>query len=62
VWRERLAFRDALRADPALAEDYEALKRQLAQEYRTDVASYTAGKRDFVVRALAAAGIALGRR
>jgi GrpB-like predicted nucleotidyltransferase (UPF0157 family) len=62
LWRERLAFRDALRADPALAGEYEALKLRLAQVYREDVAAYTAGKRVFVARVLANAGIQLGRR
>jgi len=62
LWRERLAFRDALRADPALAREYEALKLQLAQEHRADVAAYTAGKRAFVARVLASVGIEFGRR
>jgi GrpB-like predicted nucleotidyltransferase (UPF0157 family) len=62
LWRERLAFRDALRAEPALAGEYEALKLRLAQEHREDLAAYTAGKRAFVARVLASAGIQLGRR
>jgi GrpB-like predicted nucleotidyltransferase (UPF0157 family) len=62
LWRERLAFRDALRANPALAAEYQALKLQLAQEHREDVAAYTAGKRAFVARVLASAGIQLGAR
>jgi len=62
LWRERLAFRDALRADPALAAEYEALKLRLAQEHREDVAAYTTGKRAFVARVLASAGIQFGRR
>jgi GrpB-like predicted nucleotidyltransferase (UPF0157 family) len=62
LWRERLAFRDALRADPALAAEYQALKMRLAQEHREDVAAYTSGKRPFVARVLASAGIQLGRR
>jgi GrpB-like predicted nucleotidyltransferase (UPF0157 family) len=62
LWRERIAFRDALRADPALAAEYETLKLRLAQEHRGDVAAYTAGKRAFVVRVLASAGIQLGGR
>jgi GrpB-like predicted nucleotidyltransferase (UPF0157 family) len=62
LWRERLAFRDALRADPALAAEYEALKLRLAQEHREDVAAYAAGKRAFVARVLASAGIQFGRR
>ena len=62
LWRERLAFRDALRSDRALATEYEALKLWLAYEHREDGAAYTAGKRAFVVRVLASAGLQLGRR
>jgi GrpB-like predicted nucleotidyltransferase (UPF0157 family) len=62
LWRERLAFRDALRCDPALAVEYEALKQRLAEECRLDLSAYTAGKRDFVIRVLADLGIRLGRR
>ena len=62
LWRERLAFREALRADPALAAEYEGLKLRLAQEHSQDAAAYTAGKRDFVARVLASAGIKFGRR
>jgi len=32
MWRDYLRFRDALRADPALAQQYEALKRRLLDE------------------------------
>ncbi|HEY7197236.1 MAG TPA: GrpB family protein [Gaiellaceae bacterium] len=62
LWRERLAFRDALRADGALTAEYEALKLQLAREHPRDITAYTAGKRAFVGRVLAGAGIPLGRR
>jgi GrpB-like predicted nucleotidyltransferase (UPF0157 family) len=56
LWRERLAFRDALRADPLLASQYQELKEQLAVG-SADLAAYTAGKRDFVVQVLARSGI-----
>jgi GrpB-like predicted nucleotidyltransferase (UPF0157 family) len=59
LWRERLAFRDALRADPALAGEYEALKLGLARQHPHDARAYTDGKRAFVARVLAAAGIEL---
>jgi GrpB-like predicted nucleotidyltransferase (UPF0157 family) len=62
LWRERLAFRDALRGDPALAAEYEALKLRLAREHGVDVPMYTAGKREFVARVLGSAGIQFGRR
>jgi GrpB-like predicted nucleotidyltransferase (UPF0157 family) len=62
LWRERFAFRDALRDDPALVAEYSALKLRLAQEHGDDVAAYTAGKRDFVGRVLASAGLTFGRR
>jgi GrpB-like predicted nucleotidyltransferase (UPF0157 family) len=57
LWRERLAFRDALRADPALAAEYEALKLRLAHGHRGDVRTYTDGKREFVHRVLVGAGV-----
>ncbi len=56
LWRERLAFRDALRADPVLARQYEELKERLAADSH-DISAYTAGKREFVVRVLARAGV-----
>ena len=62
LWRERLAFRDALRRDPKLATEYEALKLRLAQEHREDGEAYTAGKRAFVARVLGSAGLQFGRR
>lgn len=62
LWRERLAFRDALRNNPALVAEYEELKLRLAEDYRVDLGAYTAGKRDFVIRVLANLGIQLGRR
>jgi GrpB-like predicted nucleotidyltransferase (UPF0157 family) len=56
IWRERLAFRDALRHDPGLAAEYEEWKlRHLATT--PGAAPYTADKRPFVARVLAEAGI-----
>jgi GrpB-like predicted nucleotidyltransferase (UPF0157 family) len=49
--RAQLAFRDALRASPKLAADYEALKRELAKRFRDDRGAYTEAKTDFVTRA-----------
>ena len=62
LWRERLAFRDALRNDSTLAAEYEALKVRLAREHPHDLGAYTSGKRDFVIRVLGDLGIRLGRR
>lgn len=62
LWRERLAFRDALRGDPELVAEYETLKVQLAKVHETDIAAYTTGKRAFVAGVLATAGIQPGRR
>jgi GrpB-like predicted nucleotidyltransferase (UPF0157 family) len=59
LWRERLAFRDALRADPALAAEYAELKANLSAAYTVYQPEYTRGKRSFVARVLADAGIAL---
>lgn len=62
LWRERLAFRDALRRDADLAAEYETLKLKLARVFRDDAQAYVAGKRAFVTRVLAGAGLQPGRR
>jgi GrpB-like predicted nucleotidyltransferase (UPF0157 family) len=46
----RLRFRDLLRADPALAGEYVALKRVLAERYREDREAYTEAKGEFITR------------
>ena len=51
-WRVRLRFRDALRENPALREEYRTLKRHLAAENAGDRNAYTAAKSDFVQRVL----------
>jgi GrpB-like predicted nucleotidyltransferase (UPF0157 family) len=48
AWLERLRFRDALRADPSLAAEYEKLKLQLAAEHFRDREAYTDAKFKFV--------------
>jgi len=53
--RVTLAFRDALRADPALTMEYGALKLQLAERFPRDREAYIAGKTEFVARVLAMA-------
>ncbi|QWF84620.1 GrpB family protein [Amycolatopsis sp. CA-230715] len=44
----QLAFRDALRASPETARAYAALKRELAQRFRTDRVGYTDAKTSFI--------------
>jgi GrpB-like predicted nucleotidyltransferase (UPF0157 family) len=62
LWNERLAFRDALRADPELVGEYAALKLGLAEEHPDDPRAYLEGKRQFVARVLASRGLDFGRR
>jgi GrpB-like predicted nucleotidyltransferase (UPF0157 family) len=57
IWRERLAFRNALRSDPALRAEYELWKRR--HESTTEPGTYTADKRPFVARVLAEANLDL---
>ncbi|WP_199153382.1 GrpB family protein [Chromobacterium sp. ASV23] len=54
-WRDKLLFRDALRADSALRERYAALKQQLAEQYGDDRAGDTEAKSGLINAALAAA-------
>lgn len=54
AWARMLAFRDALRGDPALAAEYAALKQDLARRFADDRSTYTDGKSDFVARVLEA--------
>lgn len=61
LWQERLAFRDALRENDALREEYEQLKLRLASDSE-EVARYTEQKRPFVVRVLATKGVVLTPR
>jgi GrpB-like predicted nucleotidyltransferase (UPF0157 family) len=58
IWRERNAFRDALRADPALAAEYQDWKLRQARAAGAESA-YAADKFPFVARVLAEAGITL---
>ena len=52
---ESLRFRDYLIANPGVAREYEALKRQLASEHAHDRVAYTRGKAEFIERVTAAA-------
>ena len=61
LWKDRLAFRNALRSSRALAAEYENLKRQLAQKYPENREAYTDGKASFVTRVLSTAQSAIAR-
>ncbi len=52
AWDDKLAFRDALRADPELAAAYAAEKRRVAVEVAWDKAAYARAKEPFVERVL----------
>lgn len=52
LWNERIAFRERLRSNGALAREYELLKRELAQRYGNDRESYTEAKGPFIERVL----------
>ena len=47
-WRDRLAFRDVLRSDPATARRYAELKADLAARHASDREAYTDAKAEFV--------------
>ncbi len=51
-FREELAFREALRKNPETADEYAALKRDLAQRFANDREAYTDAKADFIKRVL----------
>jgi GrpB-like predicted nucleotidyltransferase (UPF0157 family) len=54
-YADELAFRDLLRADPALAAEYASLKQRLAARFGDDREAYTEAKTDFIRAALEAA-------
>lgn len=62
LWLERLAFRDILCANATLRSEYTSLKLRLAAEHPENVQAYTEGKRAFVTRVLALAGLQPGPR
>ena len=53
LWRDHLAFRDALRGDDALRDAYAALKQALALRFADDKAAYTDAKAPFIAQVLA---------
>jgi GrpB-like predicted nucleotidyltransferase (UPF0157 family) len=52
LWHERLAFRDLLRGNSKLADEYAALKQELAGRFELDREAYTDAKLPFITRAL----------
>lgn len=52
AWCNHLAFRDALRTNPALAAEYATLKRALAEAHRGNKAAYTEAKAPFIAGVL----------
>lgn len=60
IWREQIAFRDALRSDASLRAEYQSLKQALAETFAQDKASYTAAKEPFVRSVLSSLQPALG--
>jgi GrpB-like predicted nucleotidyltransferase (UPF0157 family) len=61
-WTRHLLFRDYLRAHPAAALEYAALKRALAARHRWDMDAYADSKSGFVEDILARAGLVLGEQ
>lgn len=51
-WAEKIVFREYLRADEKLREEYQLLKRDLSSRHPRDRVAYTNSKRDFVYRVL----------
>jgi GrpB-like predicted nucleotidyltransferase (UPF0157 family) len=51
-WDQQLRFRDALRANTALRDEYAAVKSQLASAYPDDRERYTDEKASFVTRVM----------
>ena len=52
-WRNYLLFRDLLRQNPDLRQQYAALKQELGEKFSHDRKSYTAAKHDFIREVLA---------
>lgn len=53
-WNKHIAFRDILRSDASVRNEYAALKYRLAEEYRDDREGYTDAKTNFIETALSA--------
>jgi GrpB-like predicted nucleotidyltransferase (UPF0157 family) len=51
-WDQQLRFRDSLRSNPELRDEYSAIKRRLASTYADDRERYTDEKAAFVTRVM----------
>ncbi|ESA34314.1 glutamate-rich protein [Leptolyngbya sp. Heron Island J] len=52
LWQDRIRFRDLLRANQKIANDYAILKQSLAASYRYDREAYTQAKGPFIQQTL----------
>lgn len=52
LWKERIQFRDLLLANPKIANEYAALKKDLATRFKEDREAYTEMKWPFIKRVL----------
>ena len=52
LWKERIQFRDLLRSNSKVANQYASLKKELAAQYKEDREAYTEKKWPFVRQAL----------
>jgi GrpB-like predicted nucleotidyltransferase (UPF0157 family) len=55
-WQSHLLFRDYLRQNPAVAGEYDNLKKNLAEKYAENRNAYLEGKAEFIENALKEAG------
>lgn len=60
AFRNHVSVRDYLRAHPEAATRYGELKRRLARQHAEDSEAYVAGKTDFLLEILGAAGLSVG--
>lgn len=51
-WEHQQLFRDKLRNDVSLVEQYAELKQALSQQYKHDREAYSASKKDFIMKVL----------
>ncbi len=52
LWKERIQFRDTLLTNPEIANEYAALKKELAARFKEDREAYTEMKWPFIQRVL----------